>query len=60
MLIDARARPSHAGVPNGPQEGLEPRPALLRAAGSRGRPPLSDAVALEATGRAPVLFHSGL
>eukprot|EP00969_Alexandrium_andersonii_P266103 11761463-Alexandrium_andersonii.AAC.1 len=60
MLIDARIRPSHAGIPDGPYEGLEPRPALLRVAGSCGRPPLSDTIALQATGRVPMLFQHGL
>eukprot|EP00969_Alexandrium_andersonii_P084820 3741531-Alexandrium_andersonii.AAC.1 len=33
---------------------------FLRAAGSRGRPPLTDAGALQAFGRIPMLFQHGL
>eukprot|EP00969_Alexandrium_andersonii_P324428 14335132-Alexandrium_andersonii.AAC.1 len=60
MLIDTRSCPSHARIPKGPEESLEPRSALLRVTGSRGRPPLADAVALRATGRIPMLFQHGL
>eukprot|EP00969_Alexandrium_andersonii_P201946 8923207-Alexandrium_andersonii.AAC.1 len=60
MLIDARIRSSHAGIPNGPQEGLEPRRALFRVVGPCGWSPPPDAVALQATGRVPMLFQHSL
>eukprot|EP00969_Alexandrium_andersonii_P129684 5732318-Alexandrium_andersonii.AAC.1 len=60
VLVDALVGPGHAGIPDGPEQSLEPRPALFRVAVSRGRPPLSDTVASKAAGRAPTLLQHGL